>query len=73
MGMQENLSALVRNNGIKQSFIAEKAGMTDVKIGKLLNFGQELKVNDLVSICKAIKVTPNDLLDEKDKIELGIV
>ena len=73
MGMQENLSAIVRENVIKQSFIAEKAGITDQKIGKILNLGQELKVNDLVSICKAIKVTPNELLDEEDKVALGIV
>lgn len=73
MGMQENLSAFVRDNGIKQSFIAEKAGFTDQKMGKIINLCQELKVNDLVQICKAIKITPNDLLDEEDKIALGIV
>ena len=72
MGVLENYAKYVDDNGIKQTFISERSGIGQQKVNKLLNQINELKVEDFVRLCKAVRKTPNYFLDIEDKLEFGI-
>lgn len=72
MGILSNYAAYVEDNGIKQTFISERSGIGQQKVNKLLNMVNDLKVEDYLKLCKAVKKTPDYFLDIPDKIELGI-
>lgn len=66
MNVQERVAQYVQDNGIKQSFIAEKTGFSKVKISMLLNLNQKMTADEFEIFCKALRKQPNDfmLVDE---------
>lgn len=56
-----NVKRLISERGLKQGFVAEKAGFTDQEFSNIMNFRMLLRAEYVPDIAKAIGVTPNDL------------
>ena len=53
MNVQERVAEYVQNNGIMQKFIAEKTGLSAVKVSNILNLNQKMTADELELFCKA--------------------
>lgn len=62
MNVQERVAQYVQNNGIMQKFIAEKTGLSTVKVSNILNLNQKMTADELELFCKALKKEPNDFI-----------
>ena len=49
----------LRENGIKQSFVAERSGLTDSIISDICNDKRKVDVIEYYKICKALQVPLN--------------
>lgn len=63
MNVQERVAEYVQNNGIMQKFIAEKTGLSTVKVSNILNLNQKMTADDLELFCRALKKQPSDFMD----------
>lgn len=63
MDVQAKVAEYVRNNGIKQSFICEKTGLSPVAVSLILNKNRKMTADELVLFCRALKKQPNDFVD----------
>lgn len=63
----ENIQQIIRENGLKQTYIAEKAGYTEQMLSNMLVGRKVIKVCDAIRICMALGVDANTLY----KIEKG--
>lgn len=63
MATQSNVADYVRNMGIKQSWLAQKTGLTDNMISGILNGKRKMTADEFVRICKAIGKNPNDFME----------
>ena len=63
----ENIQQIIRENGLKQTYIAEKAGYTEQTLSNMLVGRKVIKVRDVIRICMALGVDANTLY----KIEKG--
>lgn len=66
MNVQERVAEYVQNNGIKQSFISERTGLSKVKVSMILNLNQKMTADELELFCKALKKEPNDFISIED-------
>jgi DNA-binding Xre family transcriptional regulator len=57
----ENTKAILKERGIKQRFLAEKAGYTIASFSNMMNGRKIIAPEDIVNLCTALGVTPNDL------------
>ena len=57
----ENISKIIQNRGIKQSYVAEKTGYTPQELSDMLNGRRLIKVCDIPRIAKILDVKVNDL------------
>lgn len=53
----------LRENGIKQSFVAERSGLTDSIISDICNDKRKVDVIEYYKICKALQVPLNHFLE----------
>lgn len=53
----------LRENGIKQSFVAERSGLTDSIISDICNDKRKVDVIEYYKICKALQVPLNYFLE----------
>lgn len=67
MNVQERVAEYVQNNGIMQKFIADKTGMTTVKVSNILNLNQKMTADDFELFCKALKRQPSDFIHVEDE------
>lgn len=63
--IRDNLKAVIRNKGYKQTIVAKKSNMSASMLSQVLNKERKLEANELFSICKAIEMTPMELKDYK--------
>ncbi len=64
----EHIAYLIKSKGLKQSFVAEKAGLTDGELSNILNDRRKLlRVQHIAPLCKALGITPNELFDPDGK------
>ena len=63
MNVQERVAEYVQSNGIMQRFIAEKTGLSTVKVSNILNLNQKMTADDLELFCRALKKQPSDFMD----------
>lgn len=66
MDIQERVAQYVRSNGIMQQHIAEKTGISKVKISQMFNGKRKMMADEFVSICDAINKEPNDFINIED-------
>ena len=66
MNVQERVAEYVQENGIMQKFIAEKTGLSPVKVSNILNLNQKMTADELELFCKALKRQPSDFIHVED-------
>lgn len=66
MNVQEKIAAYVQNNGIMQKFIAEKTGLSPVKVSNILNLNQKMTADEFELFCKALRKQPGDFISVED-------
>ena len=59
MSINERLNDYVDKNGIKQSFIAQKTGISPDTISKILNGNRRIMADEFLDICTALNIDPN--------------
>lgn len=57
-----NVKKIIESRGLKQSYIAEKVGLNPKTFNALLNGRKTFDVSFVVPICRALDITPNQLL-----------
>ena len=58
----ENIKNYIKNNGLKQSFVAQEAGLKKQEFNDMLNGRKIIMVNVIPAIAVALKTDPNTLL-----------
>lgn len=53
----ENIGKYMKENGIKQTYVADKAGMTKQALSESLNGNRKLAADEYVAICTALNVS----------------
>lgn len=61
----------IENKGLKQSYVAQKIGMNPKTFNGLLNGRKTFDVSYLIPICKAIGISPNELLGFSEESKIG--
>lgn len=62
MNVQSRIAQYVSANGIKQSFIVEKTGLSKNAISAILNLNRKMSADEYEKICKALNKAPNDFM-----------
>ena len=63
MVVQSKVAQYLEEQGIKQSWLAQKTGLTDNMISGILNGKRKMTADEFVRICKAIGKNPNDFME----------
>lgn len=63
MVVQSKVAQYLEEHGIKQSWLAQKTGLTDNMISGILNGKRKMTADEFVRICKAIGKNPNDFME----------
>lgn len=59
----EGIALLISENGIRQSFVAKKAGYSDQMLSDMLNGRKVIRACDIPRIASALSVTTNDIYE----------
>lgn len=59
----ENIQQIIRENGLKQTYIAEKAGYTEQMLSNMLVGRKVIKACDVIRICMALGIDANTLYE----------
>lgn len=59
--IRQNLRFILNEKGIKQKSLAQKADIPEKTLSAMLNGRREIHHNEIISICNALSITPNDL------------
>ena len=62
----KRISEYLTNNGIKQSFVAEKVGITAPQMSEICNKGRSIDCITYYKICKALNVPLEMFLKEEE-------
>lgn len=57
----ENTKRIIKERGLKNRAVAEKAGYSDQQFSNMLNNRRIITCSDVMRIASALGVTPNDL------------
>ena len=58
----DNIRRLIRTKGLKQTFVAEQAGLTDQQLTDILNNRRLLRVEHLEPLARVLSVTIEALI-----------
>lgn len=61
----ERIAKFVEENGIKQSALAKKTGMTKQALSESLRGLRKITAEEYVAICRALKKSPNFFSDDE--------
>lgn len=64
----ENIERIIKEKGIKQYAVANRAGYTKQQFNDMLNGRKIIKAIDILAIAKALEVSPNDLYGIKENV-----
>mgnify|MGYP003304193846 CR=1 FL=1 len=59
--MSRNIRKILEERGLKQKFVAEKAGYTQPTFNSICNGRRKVTEDDVTRICGALNLEPNDL------------
>lgn len=59
--VEGNLRRIIDERGIKQRHLAEKTGIPEKTLSAMLNGRREIHHDEIVKLCIALHVTPNEL------------
>lgn len=63
----KRIKEYLMSNGIKQTFIAEKTGLTPMVISDICNNGRKIDIVEYYKICKALNVPLETFLEEGEE------
>ena len=63
MNVQSRIAQYISANGIKQSFIVEKTGLSKDIVSAIINKKRKMSADEYELFCKALNKTPNDFMD----------
>ena len=63
MVTQSKVADYVRNMGVKQSWLAEKTGLTESIVSDIFRGKRKMTADEFVCICKALGKNPNDFME----------
>lgn len=58
----DNLRRLIKEKGLKQTFVAEQAGMTDQQLTDILNNRKLLRIEHLAPLAQVLGVNVEELI-----------
>ncbi len=67
MTLQETIYSIMASKKMKQSLVAQAAGYDPKIFSAMLRKRRIIKPEDISRICKALEVTPNELLGWEDE------
>lgn len=67
MTINEKINDYIVKRGIKQSYIAQKTGITANKISSALNGKRKLSAIEFLTICEILEVDPKIFKTEKEE------
>lgn len=67
MTVAENIYKIMQEKSLIQAGVAEKAGYTPKSFNDMLRGRKLILADDVLKICKALGITPNDLFGYKEK------
>ena len=59
---EENVKSVMQNKGLKQKYVAQKIGISEKAFSAMLTGRKNVLVTDVLNICNALEVSPNQLL-----------
>ena len=59
--MNKRIGEIISEKGLKQAFVAEKAGMSQDALSRVLSAKRTLKAAELLALCKILEVDPREL------------
>ena len=59
--ISDYVKEIIKTKGLKQYYVAELAGIPPKMFSDMLNGRKLVTDNDIVNICKALDITPNEL------------
>ena len=59
------IEKVIFEKGLKKQVVAEQIGLTPQQFSDLLNDRRQLKSSDILPICKALGISPNELYGYK--------
>lgn len=65
------LATIIKEKGLKQVYVAEKAGFTANELSDMLNGRKLIKACDILKIAQALGVTANDIYAAGEREEVG--
>ena len=68
--LRENIAAYIAKNGIKQSYLAEKTGITPMAVSSIVNLKRDISAEEYVSVCNALDVTLDFFLHCSDTVNI---
>ena len=57
----ENVARIIKNKGLKQVYVAEKAGYAPQELNDMLNGRRLIKSCDILRLATTLEVTANDI------------
>ncbi|QRN86001.1 helix-turn-helix transcriptional regulator [Clostridia bacterium] len=58
----KRISKYLKDQGIKQKAVAEKAGFSEQQFSAMMNGNRKILAEDIADICKALGKEPNDFI-----------
>jgi len=65
--VRDCLEPAIKSSGMKKLVVAERAGLTQQQLCDIVGKRRKLDSNELMSICEAIGMTPNELVGYSTK------
>ncbi len=65
--VRDVLAETIEERFIKQALLADKAGLTKQQLLDIICKRRKLDANEMFALCKAMRVTPNDLFEKAQK------
>lgn len=64
--VNDNLKSIIKSNGLKQKYVAEKIGFTPQNFSNMLNGRKRFEIENVINICNTLGITPNELFGFND-------
>ena len=60
------IEKVIFEKGLKKNIVANKIGLTPQQFSDMLNGRRTIKSADIIPICEALEITPNELYGIRD-------
>lgn len=65
MDIKEIINKIIAERGLKKQSVAHEIGITPQQFSAMLNGRRIIKADDILVLCKALNVEPNELIGYK--------